>query len=158
MVDEMNKKYPFGVTPGVTPPVRFVASSNLTSNTITINNNSHPFEILTDDQAGALISGGLLTGSFPLNSINTIIKNTVSKSVATNDSFTSGFIDLFPIRNLYLISNTLGTNNSMSINGEWGILKKTPVNAGYNEIVYDQTVLGMDYLDCSNQTLSRIDF
>ena len=45
----------------------------------------------------------------------------------------------------------------MSINGEWGILKKIPVNAGYNEIVYDQTVLGMDYLDCSNQTLSRID-
>ncbi|MFM7986875.1 MAG: hypothetical protein ACKPKO_46930 [Candidatus Fonsibacter sp.] len=46
----------------------------------------------------------------------------------------------------------------MSINGEWGILKKIPVNANYNEIVYDQTALGMDYLDCSNQTLSRIDF
>ena len=46
----------------------------------------------------------------------------------------------------------------MSINGEWGILKKIPVSAGYNEIVYDQTVLCMDYLDCSNQTLSRIDF
>jgi len=74
MADEMNKKYPFGVMPGVTPPVRFVASSNLTSNTITINNNSHPFEILTDVQAGALISGGQLTGSFPLNSINTVIK------------------------------------------------------------------------------------
>ncbi|MFM7981391.1 MAG: hypothetical protein ACKPKO_18950, partial [Candidatus Fonsibacter sp.] len=83
-----------------------------------------------------MISGGQLTGSFPLNSINTVIKNTVPKSVATNDSFTSGFIDFFPIRNLYLISNTLGTNNSMSINGEWGILKKIPVNAGYNEIVY----------------------
>ena len=26
------------------------------------------------------------------------------------------------------------------------------------EMVYDQTALGMDYLDCSNQTLSRIDF
>ena len=46
----------------------------------------------------------------------------------------------------------------MSINGEWGILKKIQVNAGYNAIVCDQTVLGMDYLDCSNQTLSRIDF
>ncbi|MFM7985323.1 MAG: hypothetical protein ACKPKO_39005, partial [Candidatus Fonsibacter sp.] len=72
-----------------------------------------------------------------MNSINTLIKNTVAKTVQTNDSFKSGFVDLFPIRNLYLISNTLGTNNSMSINGEWGILKKIPVNAGYNEIVYD---------------------
>ena len=25
-------------------------------------------------------------------------------------------------------------------------------------MIYDSTVLGMDYLDCSNQTLSRIDF
>ena len=83
MVDAMNANYPFGMTPGVTPPIRFAASGNLTSNTITINNNSHPFEILTDEQAGALISGGSLTGSFPLNSINTVIKNTVPKSVAT---------------------------------------------------------------------------
>ena len=119
MVDAMNANYPFGIMPGVTPPIRFVASSSITSNTITINNNSHPFEILTDEQAGALISGGQLTGSFPLNSINTVRKNTVAKTVQTSDSFKSGFVDLFPIRNLYLISNTLGTNNSMSINGEW---------------------------------------
>ncbi|MFM7979744.1 MAG: hypothetical protein ACKPKO_10550, partial [Candidatus Fonsibacter sp.] len=99
-----------------------------------------------------------MSGSFNINSINTVIKNTVPQTVQTIDSFTSGFVDMFPIRNMDLISNTLGTNNSMSINGEFGILKKIPVNAGYNEIVYDQTVLGMDYLDCSNQTLSRIDF
>ena len=33
-----------------------------------------------------------------------------------------------------------------------------PVSASYSEMLYYQTVLGMDYLDCSNQTLSRIDF
>ena len=42
--------------------------------------------------------------------------------------------------------------------GEWGILKKIPVNADYNKLIYDQTVLSMDYLDCSPQTLSLIDF
>ena len=46
----------------------------------------------------------------------------------------------------------------MAVNGEWGILKKIPVSADYNLLIYDQTVLGMDYLDCSNQTLSLIDF
>ena len=71
---------------------------------------------------------------------------------------TSGYVNLHPIRNLYLISNTLGTYNPMAINGEWGILKKIPVSADYNQLIYDQTVLGMDYLDCSNQTLSLIDF
>ena len=37
--------------------------------------------------------------------------------------WTSGYVDLHPIRNIYLISNTLGTSNSMAVNGEWGILK-----------------------------------
>ncbi|MFM7980520.1 MAG: hypothetical protein ACKPKO_14505, partial [Candidatus Fonsibacter sp.] len=111
----------------------------------------------THEQVGELIYGGSLSGSFPLNSISTRIKNTVPTSVATHDSFKSGFVELFHIRNLDLISNTSGTNNSMNINGERGILKKIPVNAGYNEMIYDQTVLGMDYLDCSNPTLSRID-
>ena len=69
----MNQNYPFGVMPGITHPIRFVASSNMTSNTINIYHNSHPFEILTDVQGGALISGGSLTGSFPLTSINTVI-------------------------------------------------------------------------------------
>ena len=39
----------------------------------------------------------------------------------------------------------------MSINGEWGVLNKIPVNAGSNEMVYDQTALGMDFRDCSNK-------
>ena len=46
----------------------------------------------------------------------------------------------------------------MAINGEWGLLEKIPVSADYNQLIYDQTVLGMDYLDCSNQPLSLIDF
>ena len=46
----------------------------------------------------------------------------------------------------------------MDVNGEWGILKKIPVSADYNQLIYDQTVLDMDYLNCSNQTLLLIDF
>ena len=46
----------------------------------------------------------------------------------------------------------------MDVNGEWGILKKIPVSADYNQLVYDQTALRRAYLDCSNQTLSLTDF
>ena len=38
----------------------------------------------------------------------------------------------------------------MSVNGAWGILKKIPVSADYNKLIYDQTALGMDFSDCSN--------
>jgi hypothetical protein len=36
--------------------------------------------------------------------------------------------------------------------------KKVPLRASYGELLFDQTVLGMDYLDCSHQSLSRLDF
>ena len=46
----------------------------------------------------------------------------------------------------------------MAVNGTWCILKQIPVSAAYNQLIYDQTALVMDYLDCSNHTLSLIDF
>ena len=91
-----------------------------------------------------------------------IIKADGATQVVTNavlpKLWTSGYVNLHLIRNLYLISHTLVTYNSMVVNGEWGILKKIPVSADYNQLIYDQTVLGTDYLDCSNQTLSLINF
>ena len=69
----------------------------------------------------------------------------------------SRYVSLHPIRNLYLISNALGTRNSMDIKGEWGLLKKIPISVDSNQLIYDQTVLGMDYFDCSNQKVSLND-
>jgi hypothetical protein len=40
----------------------------------------------------------------------------------------------------------------MAVNGECGILKKIPVSADYNQLIYEHTVY------CSHQTLSLIDF
>ena len=71
--------------------------------------------------------------------------------------WTSGYVNVHPIRNLYLISNTLGTHNSMAVNGDWGILGMISVSVDYNQLIYDQTVLGMDYFDCSNQKVSLND-
>ena len=73
MADVMNAHYGCGV-PGETVRVRFFASGNLTSNTITIYNSTQSFEILTDEQAGYLISSDQFTGLFPFNSINTVIE------------------------------------------------------------------------------------
>ena len=123
-----------------------------------ISNGTHPFEILTDEQALALAYQDIGGITYPLNSINAIFQNDVPMVVGTDNTYKTNYLDLLPIRNLYLISNTLGNHNSMSINGEWGILNKIPVSSGYNKLIYDQTVIGMDYLDCLGQTLSRIDF
>ena len=35
---------------------------------------------------------------------------------------------------LYIISHTLGTHNTMIVNGEWGVLKKFPSSSEYNQL------------------------
>ena len=73
----------------------------------------------------------------PTCSVNDILQNTVMQIIEADGAtqvvtnvvlltfWNSGYVNLHTIRNLYLISNTLGTHNSMTVNGEWGILKKS---------------------------------
>ena len=112
--------------------------------------NTTTFEILTDDQ----LKGRDLSAS---RSMNTLIKNFVSKG-KNNIDFVSGYVDLVPIRNLYLSCSGMGNFNTMTVSGDRNIIKKIPVNASPGDLIFDQTVTGMDYLDCSRQTLSRISF
>ena len=148
----MNAYYP----PSALVPAgntKLLVTSSLVYNKIVRVNGKHTFEILTDEQALTLAYQGVGGITYPLNYINELFGNEVPMTSGTDRAYTTNYLDLFPIRNLSLISNTLGNNNSMSINGEWGILRKIPVSAGYNEMLHDRTVLGMDYLDSSGQTL-----
>ena len=61
----------------------------------------------------------------------------------------------FQFVSITITALTLGTYHSVSVYGEWGILEKVPVSTWYNLMIYDQTVLGIDYLDGSNKDLSR---
>jgi signal transduction histidine kinase len=109
------------------------------------------FEILTDAQLNALNINANQT-------INNVLRNFTPSIHNNTNPYVSGFVDLFPIRNLYLTCSGLGNFNTMSVSGDRSIVKKIPVNAGYGEFVFDQSVVGIDYLDCSHQTLSRIGF
>ena len=111
------------------------------------------FEILTDAQ----LAGAGFDATNP-RSINNALRNFTPKINTHNDPYISGYIDLFPIRNVYIIAHGLGNFNTMSISGERAIVKKVPVTSGYGEIVHDQNVVGIDYLDCSKLTLSRLGF
>ena len=57
-----------------------------------------------------------------------------------------------------MTASGLGNFNTISVAGDRNIVKKIPVNAGHGEVIFDQTVTVMDYLDCSHQTLSRLSF
>ena len=134
------------------PPV-VVPEVNLKTNTLKIslapNYTTAQFRIYTDSEITSL--------STKNRSINSLLKNFVSKGM-NNSPFVSGYIDLVPIRNIYLSCSVLDNFNTMTLSGNRNIVKNIPVNAGPGEIIFDQTVTGMDYLDCSSQALSRISF
>ena len=143
LVNIMNASYPNS----------FTASPNISTSEIEIACvDTKVFELLTDDQ---LLTLGY---SAPLYSVNDVLRNTTPKTNIQGDPFISKYIDLFPIRNIYITSPNLGNFNTMSAWGDNTIIKKVPVTANYNEMVFDQVVIGNDYLDCSRQTLSRLEF
>jgi hypothetical protein len=134
------------------PTTQFTASPNVATNAIGITAAANVvFEILTDAQLKALNINAN-------QSINNVLRNFTPSVHDSSNPYVSGFVDLFPIRNLYLTCSGLGNFNTMSVSGDRSIVKKIPVNAGYNEMIFDQSVVGIDYLDCSHQTLSRIGF
>ena len=151
-------------------PKKCSSTANVANNILVISNPTYTFEISIDEQVVAFMFEGKYAPKVPTCSVNDMLRNTVKHVIQAEGArqvvinavldkvWTSDKYDLHHIRNLYLISNTLGTHNSMAVHGEWGILKKIPVSADYYKLVYDQTVLGIDYLDCSNQKLSLIDF
>ena len=130
----------------------FMSAPNVSKNTVGIvGTTTTTFEILTDKQVRDL-------GYDSSATVNNILRNFTAKVNDNNSLYESGFVDLFPIRNLYLSCSGMGNFNTMSVSGERSIVKKIPVNAGYGEMIFDQSVVGIDYLDCSHQTLSRVGF
>lgn len=130
----------------------FTATANLPTNTIGISCfGSNVFKILTDSEAQNA------DFSLPLQSINSYLHNSIPKENTASSPYASGYVNLNPVRNIYITSPNLGGFNTLCVSGERGIIKKVPVRANYNEMIYDDAVLGIDYLDCSRQSLSRIE-
>ena len=131
----------------------FTAVPNVLNNTIGIKTSStFPFAILTDAQIR------LITNQQEIRSINSILNNTIQKSNTINSPYVSGYINLLPLRNVYLNSSNLGSFNSLNISGSRNTIKKIPINANFNEMIFYQAIIGIDYVDVSKQTLSRLEF
>ena len=154
-----NRVHADGTTTGLSIGT-FTATANLTTNTISISNSvanptpsfpGYRFKILTDTE---LPANGITAVPY---SLNKVLQNTTA-SMGYSLSYTSGVLDMHPVRNLYLSSPNLGTYDTLNITGDQSVVKKIPVNANYNEMIYDQVVLPYDYIDVSKQTLRRLEF
>ena len=73
-------------------------------------------------------------------------------------SYSSGFLNLGMIRNIYLSSPNLGSYTTLGPRGESNIIKKIPVTSSYGSMIVDQSTSNHDFLDCSDQTLCTLEF
>jgi len=90
-------------------------------------------------------------------SVNGVIRLT-SDFVLHDEGTYNCYLDLHTTRNLYLISSALASYDTVSNFGNDTIIKKIPVHAAYNEILFDSAGEGYDYLNVSRRTLRYIDF
>ena len=160
-------------------PTRFSIIANVTNNTIscTPQTTTMMVKILTDadildglsdisywDSPGGWDgswSGPSYNVSNPQD-INDILNATEGRAsfFTQSNAYRSGYIDLQPIKNVFLTSTNLSNFHTLGPGpgGERIILKKIPVNAGNNEMIFYNTSLDSDYLDCSRKTLKTIEF
>ena len=137
--------------------------------TISTDVSNMTFKILTRDdlhtKLGGIWPGGLdntppdydATNPQSVN-IDLLKRNTGNSELFTHTTpYTSVFLNLVPIRNLYLSSN-ISNYNTADLLGRRNIIKKIPVNSGFGSMIFDSLSQGDDYLDCSRQTIQTINF
>jgi hypothetical protein len=124
----------------------------------------YTFKILTKTDILTKLNGTWAGFNYDVsktNDINTyMLKLTdgVSPTYTSTSYFTSPCIDLQPIRNVYISSPNLGNYTTIGPNGQSSIIKKVPVNANYNSVIFDGVSSSNDFIDCSKQILKNIEF
>ena len=124
----------------------------------------YKFKLLTKNDILTKLNGtftGVSYDNINPHDINTYmfrLTDGTSPVYTSTDYFTSSGLDLQPVRNIY-ISSTMGNYRTMGPRmGQQNIIKKVPVNANYNGMVFDGMSSSNDFLDCSKQTLKTISF
>jgi len=143
----------------------FTAVYNANPNTITINNvQNFYFQILTDPELATKLSNTWTGPAYdPTNprSANDLLRNYAGTSpVYGKDKgpYTSGFLDLQPIRNIFISSPNLGSFTTLGSKGEANIICKVPVNADFGYLALCNIIAAHDFLNCSRQVLRTLEF
>lgn len=128
--------------------------------TITCNNLQYAFRIVTQPELKTIDWAGPIFDRSRPNDINEVLSNLDNFSKRYNSviPYVSGSINLQPYNNIYIHGTNLCNYNTIGPQNERTVLKKVPVSADYNHMIFDQCVLINDYNDCGNNTIKTLYF
>ena len=114
-------------------------------------------KIFTDAELASGTGGwtGPAYDATDLKSINEVL--TIFEPQQANP-FKTGIINLARYRNLYISCPTLSDYSTISPSGNYNIVKKVPVTAGYGEIIYCNLQATHDHFDVSRMMLKSLEF
>ena len=154
-------------------PAHFAVTVNVHTNTLvfTLINNTFAAKVFTNSDIKSKLDGYIANGwdghwngpHYDPNdsqNANELISNTdgIGYLFTKSIPFTTQYIDLQPIKNIYIHSANLGSYKTIGPKGESTIIKKVPVTAGPDSMIFSTVTSSSDYLDCSRQTLKTISF
>ena len=92
-----------------------------------------------------------------LNSGNELITNVVPERVGNSQKPLILYLNLTPVRNIYMKRPNLSSFNTIGCNGESTINKKIPVNVPQNQMITASITSGTDFIPADNLTLKTIE-
>ena len=150
--------------------VQFSSSFSATTQRLVISTlvNNQTFKVLTESDIATKMDTLWLpmtgaddyTANDPQDINTDMLK--LNSGLSSYNTFTNPFVTIYinlqPIRNMYLSSPNLCNYKILDLRGRRDIIKKIPVTANFNEMIIDNVSLEDDYLDCSKQTLTTLEF
>ena len=67
------------------------------------------------------------------------------------------YLNLTPVRNIYMRSPNLSSFNTIGPDGSASVIKRIPVNAGQGEMITSFITSSTDFIPCNNLTLKTIE-
>jgi len=111
--------------------------------------------LFTDSELISGVTFGQTYSASDLRSANEVL--TIFEPQQANSYFT-GIVNLARYRNLYISCTTLSDYSTISPSGNYNIVKKVPVTAGYGEIIYCNLQAAHDHFDVSRMMIKTLDF
>ena len=124
---------------------------------ISANYADRQFSVLTDEQMKTIWNGSFNANN--VQSVNEVLGNYQMAVYQNNNSYIYGWVNLQPIRYIYIHSSQLSNYNQVNLRtGDCTVVKKVPVTAPYSGLIFDSELNPLGYLDVSNRRFKQLDF
>ena len=133
---------------------------NSQTNEISVSIAGHNCKILTDTELKTITNwGGTSYDINSLDSVNELLTNTAKVStIGTPSSPVKFYLNLQPVRNIYMRSPNISSFSTIGCNGESSIIKKIPVSSNFGDMIFNNITSANDFLDCSKQIWKTLEF